>query len=241
MPPLITIWAMRYKPTNNYLRRSPLTNKAIDLNPDYATAYYNLGNALQANQQLPEAIAAYQKAINLKSDDADAYIGLGNALSDNQQLPEAIAAYQKAIDLKSDDADAHNGLGWVYLLKGELEQAKVQFETAIQLDANYYSPVLNLGLVYALQGDQEETRNYKQRGLALWKETDDWDEANQALCIFALGEPEQGMAEMQAVIQSGISVEILKDALKGAEMLVRCPVKPEGIDQMVEMLRGAIH
>ncbi|MDX2214084.1 MAG: tetratricopeptide repeat protein [Oculatellaceae cyanobacterium bins.114] len=43
-----------------YVQAIAAYHKAIDLNPDYATAYNNLGNALQANQQLPEAIAAYK-------------------------------------------------------------------------------------------------------------------------------------------------------------------------------------
>ena len=39
--------------------------KAISLNPSYANAYYNLGNALGKQGKTAEAIAAYQKARDL--------------------------------------------------------------------------------------------------------------------------------------------------------------------------------
>ncbi|MBD2460101.1 hypothetical protein H6G89_03490 [Oscillatoria sp. FACHB-1407] len=39
---------------------------------------------------------------------------------------------------------------------------------------------------------------------------------------------------------SQVHLSRLRNALDDAEMLMRCPVKPEGIDQMVELLREAI-
>src|SRR5262249_9741972 len=52
--------------------------KAIQLKPDYAQAYLNLGVALGDQKRNPdEVIAAYRKALALKPDYPDAYYNLG--------------------------------------------------------------------------------------------------------------------------------------------------------------------
>jgi len=71
--------------------------KAIDLQPDFALAYNNLGNALRAQGKLVEAVAAYHEAIALDPRLSPAHNGLGNALQDQNKLPEAIACFRTAI------------------------------------------------------------------------------------------------------------------------------------------------
>ena len=41
--------------------------KALEINPDYVEAHYNLGNALAGRGQVDEAIAHFQKALDLAS------------------------------------------------------------------------------------------------------------------------------------------------------------------------------
>ena len=49
-------------------RSERAARKAIALEPDYASAHFNLGNALHALGKLTEAEVAYRKAIALKPD-----------------------------------------------------------------------------------------------------------------------------------------------------------------------------
>ena len=46
--------------------------KAIDIKPNNAAAYNNMGNALKGQGKLEEAIGAYNKALSIKPDSADA-------------------------------------------------------------------------------------------------------------------------------------------------------------------------
>ena len=46
--------------------------KAINLNPDYAEAYYELGLILKEEGETAEALNHFQKAVGLKSDFAEA-------------------------------------------------------------------------------------------------------------------------------------------------------------------------
>ena len=55
--------------TNNTGRTRPSPNtNARFYKPDFADAYYNLGNALAAQHKMDEAVAAYQHAVRLKPD-----------------------------------------------------------------------------------------------------------------------------------------------------------------------------
>ena len=55
-------------------------NKAIELNPKYATAYNNKGVALKALGDTKAAITCYNKAIEINPKYASAYHNKGNAL-----------------------------------------------------------------------------------------------------------------------------------------------------------------
>jgi serine/threonine-protein kinase len=79
--------------------------KAIDLDPTLAMAYYNLGAILcDHKHDYDEAIACFHKAIAFAPKLARAHANLGVALYFKGQVDEAIACYQKAIALKPKDA-----------------------------------------------------------------------------------------------------------------------------------------
>jgi protein O-GlcNAc transferase len=50
----------------------------LELKPDYAEAHNNLGNALNDQGKLDEAVACYRRALELKPDYAEAHNNLGN-------------------------------------------------------------------------------------------------------------------------------------------------------------------
>ncbi len=74
--------------------------KAIEIKPDYANAYYNMGVALGGLGRHMEAIAAYKSAIAIDPDYADAYSNMGNALDELGRYMEAIDAFKSAVAIK---------------------------------------------------------------------------------------------------------------------------------------------
>jgi tetratricopeptide (TPR) repeat protein len=85
---------------------------AIELNPDRATAYYNLGLLLaQDPVRVSEAAAAYRKAIELDPDNARYVYRLALLLHENlHDLEEAEVAYRQAIALAPEDPFYYGGL-----------------------------------------------------------------------------------------------------------------------------------
>ncbi len=127
--------------------------KAIELNPNYASAYNNLG-VLLSNYYFKgyETSKKYfEKAIELNPIDASAYNNLGILLSNNyfRKYEASKKYFEKAIELNPIDANAYNNLG--ALLNDyfkEYEASKKYFEKAIELNPNYANAYNNLGILY---------------------------------------------------------------------------------------------
>ncbi|WP_375470589.1 tetratricopeptide repeat protein, partial [uncultured Nostoc sp.] len=137
--------------------------KAIQLNPNDAYAYNNLGVALREQKKLDAAVAAYEKAIQLNPNDATAYNNLGAALREQKKLDAAIAAYEKAIQLNPNYATAYYNLGNALRVQNKLDAAVAAYEKALKLPdtpgppASDYTLAHNgLGLVFKQQEKLEE-------------------------------------------------------------------------------------
>ncbi len=76
--------------------------KAIELDPNYASAYMNLGVTFLYMSKLGDSIAEEQKAISLNSNEPEAYYHLARALELSNKPKEAIENYRKFINLASD-------------------------------------------------------------------------------------------------------------------------------------------
>jgi tetratricopeptide (TPR) repeat protein len=87
--------------------------QAINLQPDYAEAYYNRGNVLYAKGRIDEAMADFEKTLQIQPNDADAHTGLGNALLRKGALKEAIAQYGQAVALAPEDPHSRSNLAWL--------------------------------------------------------------------------------------------------------------------------------
>jgi tetratricopeptide (TPR) repeat protein len=76
-----------------------LFEQAVEADPSFAIAHYNLGTAHRARGYLDEAIEAYRLAIALDPNYPEAHQNLGVALFKLGQVPEALQAFQRAIAL----------------------------------------------------------------------------------------------------------------------------------------------
>jgi len=214
--------------------------RAIELHPKQASYLFNKATILAKLKRYEEAIASYQQAIALDPNVVPPHNNLGNVYKDLKRYEEAIASYQQAIALDPNYADPHNGLGWTYLLIDQLVDSQTAFETAIKLDPENYSLWLNLGLVYAMQGNLDAAYTQWHQGLERFKNNNDWDNAVRALYTLALGNADQGIAAMQAVVAAGAAVGALQNVWGDAEILARCPQPPDGIAAMLHLLNTAL-
>jgi len=71
--------------------------EALRRDPEYANAYFNLGNTLLARGEYLEAISQYRKALELSPDEPTIHSNLGTALRLVGELDEAAAHYREAL------------------------------------------------------------------------------------------------------------------------------------------------
>merc|ERR1711871_1436074 len=80
--------------------------EAVRIDPLFADAYSNMGNAYKELNHLGDAIKCYTTAIKIDSELADAYSNLASAYKDGGRVGDAITCLRKALELKPRFADA---------------------------------------------------------------------------------------------------------------------------------------
>jgi uncharacterized membrane protein YhaH (DUF805 family) len=108
-------------------------NRAIELTPDSADAFYRRGDAYDEMGEYGKAIADYSKAIKLDPNHTLAYYNRGCAYGEIGAYDKAIADYNKAIELNPYDPLAYYNRGLAYGEKGEMPKAVSDLEKCIGL------------------------------------------------------------------------------------------------------------
>ncbi len=118
-------------------------NKAIEIEPKFAEAYFNRGFAYQEKGQYDKAIPDYNKAIEINPRHDAVYNNRGNAYAARGKYDKAIADYTEAIELNPMDAVAYFNRGNTYAeVKGQYDKAISDFNRAIEInpmDAEAYN------------------------------------------------------------------------------------------------------
>ena len=131
-------------------------NKAIEIKPDYAEPYNNLGVSLKTLGRHTEAITSYNKAIEIQPDYAEAYNNLGNSLNDVERHNEAVASYNKAIEIQPNYVDAHYNLGISLNDLERYNEAIASYNKAIQIQPDHVQVYNNRGITFFSIGMQKE-------------------------------------------------------------------------------------
>jgi TolB-like protein/Tfp pilus assembly protein PilF len=195
--------------------------RAIQLNPNYATAHHWLSNGpLLALGQFDRAIAEGKRAVDLDPLSLVINDSLGEAYFDARRYDEAIAQLRRTIEMDPRFYLAHWDLGQVWQLKGQLNEAIAEYRKAVELNDDPFVLAL-LGQAYARAGQREEA----QRILARLSEEGKSRYVHAysfALIYLALGDKERAIDEMERAYReragneiTGIKVDPLLDDLRG--------------------------
>lgn len=118
--------------------------KAINLNPNLAEAYFRLGLARDALGEKHEAEEAYKKAIDVykkilaDSKDGDGHYNLGQTYAGLHLYGEAVKEYKVAIRLKSDDPAIYFDLGSALTRLAQYDEAAGAFQKCLDIDPENY-------------------------------------------------------------------------------------------------------
>jgi len=186
--------------------------RAIELNPNYATAHHWFAYLLVYLGRFDEAIDEIERA--LESDPLSMAIirDVGEIHYLARNYDKAIEALKRAIDMDPNFAVSHFNLGLVYLQKSRYEEAIQEFqkekETSKGTPDQSFDPVIeaHIGIAYARMDNKDEAQQILERlkaieGLYYWK----------AMLCFSVGEIDKGFEYLNKESkQPGNNVYVIK-------------------------------
>jgi TolB-like protein/DNA-binding winged helix-turn-helix (wHTH) protein/Tfp pilus assembly protein PilF len=131
--------------------------RAIELNPNYATAHHWYSDYLLTMGRADEALLEMQTA--QQNDPLSLVINaeLGEYFLNAGQKDKAIEQLQRTIEMDPNFIRTHQVLGIVYLKTGMHDQAIAEFQRVRQLDDNPRA-LMRLGHAYAVSGKRSEAQ-----------------------------------------------------------------------------------
>jgi tetratricopeptide (TPR) repeat protein len=143
-----------------YLRR------ALELAPNFADAWHNLGNLLRDSRRLQEAGACFRQALSLRPGFADAYADQGQLLALQGLEAEAEKNYRRALSLKPDCAAAELSLAILLLSQGHWREGLRRYEARCALPG---FTLLNAALAH-LPFPKWQGQDLQGKSIVLWPE-----------------------------------------------------------------------
>jgi tetratricopeptide (TPR) repeat protein len=106
----------------------------LELDPQYAAAYINLGTIYYNRRDYHKAEQYYRNAVEVDPRYALAYFDLGNVLDETGRLSDAVQTYQSALALAPTYADAHYNLALAFEKLHQPRKALEHWRAYLRLD-----------------------------------------------------------------------------------------------------------
>jgi tetratricopeptide (TPR) repeat protein len=173
--------------------------QAIQTDPSYDIAYYNLGKVMQKQRKWDKAAEAFEQAAQRSPSNANFQYDLGEAHLESKRLDKAEEAFKKATDADSKLFKAWWRLGVVYKFLDRPKQADDAFRKAIEANSRFAKPYIELGYLYLdYDFDKEAAQVFSQCKLA--KEDDAACRNGYGMALKNLKQFDQAVAEFKAAI-----------------------------------------
>jgi eukaryotic-like serine/threonine-protein kinase len=166
--------------------------RAIEINPNYATAYVWYADHLTAMRRLEEATTMLRRAYELDPLSLNVNANLGLPLFYGGQYKEAIAAFQRALDMDPSFIPARDYLGNAYAANGMYKEAISEFEKVLSVAKGYYPALAMLGYCHARAGRKAEAERVLEKLVELSK-TGHISTLNMVIIYTGIGDVEKAI------------------------------------------------
>jgi DNA-binding winged helix-turn-helix (wHTH) protein/TolB-like protein/Tfp pilus assembly protein PilF len=178
--------------------------RALELNPNYATAHDWYGWYLIEVGRRDESVQEMKRALELDPISLQINADLGAVLLDAYRPDEAIKYLKAALEMDQDFTEAHFTLGRAYLQKGDIEQSITEYEKARELSHDRPDVLAELGNAYALAGKTAKAMSILSQLNAMPRENN-VSPYHMAVVFVGLGEKEKALAALEAAASEGHS------------------------------------
>ena len=124
------------------------------------TALWEKAVALQQDERLPDALAAYREALTVRPNDANSLVNIGSIYAELDEAEKSKAAFTQALQHQPSHFHAHANLAGYHDRRGELDAAEAMLKKALALNPAHEN---TLHFMQDLQA-----RRAQARSVAFW-------------------------------------------------------------------------
>ncbi len=126
-----------YFKKKNFSKALDFINKAIEINPNFAEAYMEKGNALNGIKKFDSAIKNYEKAIKINPNYSHAYYNKGLVFHELKKIKDAEENYSKAIKINPNHIYAYNNRAFALQQLKKFDESLKNYNKVYQIDPNF--------------------------------------------------------------------------------------------------------
>lgn len=139
-------------------RAKEAASKAIELNPNFASAHVDLGYAhLFFDWDWPAAEKEFRRALEINPSLADAQLGYADYLGTLGRSDEALSRVQQAYLYDPLNVESRAEALWIYYFSGRMPETIDQCHKMIELEPAVGTPYSVLAMAHAQLGNRDET------------------------------------------------------------------------------------
>jgi len=112
---------LEYIEDNDYEGAILKFRKAIEIDPNFAFAWDNLGVSYRRTNQYEEAIKAYKKSLEINPNGRLPLMNIAVTYNLNKEFQDAINYYKKFIDIYQNDPEGYYGIGLILYTNNQQE------------------------------------------------------------------------------------------------------------------------
>jgi serine/threonine protein kinase/Tfp pilus assembly protein PilF len=226
-----------------------LFEKAVELDPRFASAYAALGEAYgtmyrdfdRIESWLDKALDVSLKALMYDSSLSEAYASLGLAYFGKNELDDALSATKKAIELDPANDNAYWILSRIYHTADRDKEATEALEKAISINHEFLIAYSDLQMYYERLGEKEKYQHTLEAvvrvspGYLIKHPEDTYRRMSYAVTLAILGDADKAKIEGEKAIELSPNDPIMM--YYGACLYSRLNEK----DRAVELLADAVN
>jgi len=170
--------------------------EAIQKDPTYELAYYNLGKVFEKQRKWDKAIENFEQAVQRKPDNANYQYDLGEAYAEVKRNDDAVKAFQASTSADPKRYKAWWRMGKIYVGMDRPKEADEAFRHGIEANTRFSKSYVGLGYLYLDYDFNKEAAQVFQ-GCVTAKEDDGECHNGYGLALKNLKQFEQATAEFK--------------------------------------------
>ena len=176
-----------------------LIRRAVEINPENATAHLNHGRVFRALKRHEESLTSYDRVLTLEPENLEALLNRGAALVDLGRRDAALTSYDAVLALKPDHREAQVKRCRVLSATGRHHEALAGYDRVLEKSPDDHDAWFNRGLVLAALTQYAEALSSYDRALALSPESADVLN-NRGVVLARLGRETEALSSYERAI-----------------------------------------